>query len=263
MLGIYVLAFNVASWSTAVLSGAINGVAMPAFSRVGPDRQRMTDALSRGTRGVCLVALPVSALTWALAEPLVLTLYGGVWTDSVPVLRVLAVYGAMFVVVSLLSNLMVGSGRSAQTLVIQLVWISTLVPAIALGAAVSGLRGAAWAHVVIIVVVVVPLYLRGVRPLVLAGTRAVVRGAAPPLAAALVAAMAALLVGRVPDSAPLALLAGSLVGGVVYVLVAARMLADFLPLDRLGPLGAAVLWVAARQERLPVPRRTAHPIQEM
>jgi Polysaccharide biosynthesis protein len=49
-LGIYVLAFNLASWSMSMLAATINGVAMPAFSRVGQDQARLEAALHRSTR---------------------------------------------------------------------------------------------------------------------------------------------------------------------------------------------------------------------
>jgi hypothetical protein len=56
--------------------------------------------LHRSTRTACPLALPVATPTLALAEPLIVTLYGRTWEVVIPVLEILGVYGAVFVVVS-------------------------------------------------------------------------------------------------------------------------------------------------------------------
>jgi PST family polysaccharide transporter len=240
-LGIYMLAFNVASWAMAVLSAAINGVAMPAFSRVGHDRARLTSALGRSARAVALVALPISAMTLALAEPLIAILYGDQWDASVPVLAVLALYGAVFVVVSLLSNLLVGTGRTARTLAIQVLWILTLVPTMLLGVRLQGLQGVAWAHVAVVVVVVLPLYVVSVRRLADRVVRTLAVAVLPPALAAMIASSVAAGVSRVLDGALLQLLLGGLVGMTVYTVLTAAMLLDFIDAGRLGRAGGLLL----------------------
>jgi PST family polysaccharide transporter len=235
-LGVYMLAFNVASWSTAVLSAAINGVAMPAFSRVEDDPLLLQGALRRSARAVGLVALPITVLTLALAGPLVTTVYGGAWAASVPVLEVLAVYGGLFVVISLMSNLLVGRGHTAGTLTVQVVWIGALVPAMLLGSDRLGLRGVAWAHVVVLVLVVLPLYLWLVGRLVPRVVRTVASATAPPLVAAVAAGATAAAAAAVPAPSWVRLLVGGAVGGFTYLVVAAPLIGDFVAPARLGPL---------------------------
>jgi len=240
-LGVYMLAFNVASWSTAVLSAAINGVAMPAFSRVGDDPGRLAGALRRSARAVGLVALPITALTLALADPLVRTLYGGQWDASVPILGILAVYGAVFVLISLLSNLLVGRGHTGRALIIQVLWIGTLVPAMSLGARSDGLNGVAWAHVVVVTVVVLPLYLWSVAPLVSRVVRTMATAIVPPMVAAGGAALAAAVASAIPDGYVLQLLVGGTVGCLTYLVLSVSMLADFVDPARLGRVGAIMV----------------------
>ncbi|MDH2414819.1 oligosaccharide flippase family protein [Nocardioides sp. CER19] len=240
LLGVYLLAFNVCSWSMAVLSAAINGVAMPAFSRVGDDGDLLHAALRRSARAVSLVALPISVLTFALARPLVTTLYGGTWAASIPVLEVLSVYGGLFVVISLLSNLLVGRGRTARALVIQVAWILTLVPAMLVGSHLTGLRGVAWAHVAVLVAIVLPLYLWSVGQLVPRAVRAVAVATLPPLFTATVAGAAAAAAAALPGPPATRLLLGGLAGGATYVLLSAPMLADFVSPHRLGPLARLI-----------------------
>ncbi len=232
LLGTYALAFGVASWSTSMLSAAINGVAMPGFSRVGHDRALLERALARSTRAVCLLALPVATLTLALAEPLVLTLYGDRWRAAIPVLEILGLYGAMFVIVSLLSNLLVGLGRTRQVLLIQLAWIGTLAPAMLLGVHLDGVRGVAWAHVVVVLAVVLPAYVWTVSRHTSRVVRVILAAAGPPLAACLAAVAAVLLVRSRVDGPVLELLSGAAAGGLVYLLGAGRMLRDLAGMTR-------------------------------
>jgi PST family polysaccharide transporter len=231
-LGVYMLAFNVASWSTAVLSSAINGVAMPAFSRVWGDRDRLADALARSTRAVALVAFPMATMTYVMADPLVRVLYGARWSASAGVLEVLAVYGACFALVSLLSNLLVGSGRTGRALVIQVLWLVLLFPAMAVGARAGGIEGVAWAHVVVVVAVVLPALTVVVSPLVAGTATVLVRASVAPLLAALLAAVGAAVAVRLADGDLGRLAAGSAVGGAVYVLVAGRWLRELVVMGR-------------------------------
>jgi PST family polysaccharide transporter len=236
-LGVYMLAFNVSSWATAVLSGAINGVAMPGFSRVWGDRERLSLALGRSTRAVCLVAFVIAAMTYVLAEPLVRVLYGARWDEAAPVLEILAVYGGSFAVVSLLSNLLVGAGRTSRALVIQVVWLAALFPAMAFGARTGGLEGVAWAHVGVVVLVVLPAYAVAVSPLVNGLPGILGRAVVFPLTSAAVAAACAAVAMRVVDGPATQLLVGAGVGGVVYLAVAGRSLRAVATAGREGEVG--------------------------
>jgi lipopolysaccharide exporter len=227
-LGIYVLAFNVAGWATSILAAAINNVAMPAFSRVGEDPGALRAALHRSTRAVGLVGLPVACLTLVLAEPLVLTLYGEPWRAAIPVLEVLGLYGAVFVVVSLLSNLLVGTGHTTRVFLIQVAWLGVLVPAMLVGIHWQGVTGVAWAHVLVVVVLVLPLYLAMLSRQASGVHRVVARAVAPVLLACLAAGAAAGAVRYAFDIPPVQLLLGGVVGGVVYVACTWRLAAPFL-----------------------------------
>ena len=217
-LGTYVLAFNVASWPASLLGGMINNVSMPAFSRVKHDSELLKAAIARALRAVSLVVMPICALTMVIARPLILTLYGPQWIGSAEVLSVLSVYGAISIICVLFSNIIASMGQTRLLLVTQLVWISTLVPAMAIGVHRNGIAGAAIAHIAVIGPIVLPTYLlalkRSTRVRFTDLTRAITPG--------LLAASAAILAARVtiPHFAnPLVqLIAGLAAGGLVYVI---------------------------------------------
>ena len=150
-LGIYVLAFNVCSWSTSLLSGVINTISIPAFSRVKHDPDLLNKSIVTSVRAVSLIAMPMCSLIMVLARPLVLVLYGAKWLASASVLPVLVLYGLISIICVLFANMLVSVGKSKAVLVIQLVWLAELVPAMALGVRRDGILGAAIAHVIVIV----------------------------------------------------------------------------------------------------------------
>jgi lipopolysaccharide exporter len=221
LLGVYMLAFTVASWPYGVLGAVINSVSMPAFSRVKHDPGLLQNAMAAGVRGVSLVAMPMCGITIALARPIVLTLYGARWAAAANVLVILSLYGAVFIICLLFANMLTALGRTKFLLILQLIWIGTLVPAMALGVHKDGIVGAAYAHIAVIIPIVLPSYLLALKRVTGVRFTALGRAALPAVLASSAAGLAARGAAS-PFSSPLAqLLAGLAAGGVIYVICAA------------------------------------------
>jgi len=220
-LGAYVLAFTLASAPSLVIGVVINGMAMPAFTRVKGDPDRMKDAIANALRAVSLFLLPMCAIMLVLSRPLVYTLYGVKWAASVEVLSVLSVYGAISVICILFANILASLGKAKFILVVQLLWIGALVPAMALGVRGDGIVGAAMAHIVVIGPLVLPSYLFALRKA--GGIRFSALGKAvfPPLIAASAAALAARGAASQFTSPLLQLVTGLTAGGLIYAVAAA------------------------------------------
>jgi lipopolysaccharide exporter len=221
-LGIYMLAFTVASWPSGLLGGVINSVSMPAFSRVKHDPARLRDAMAASVRAVTLIVMPICGMMIALAHPLVRTVYGAKWHAVASVLPALAIYSAVFMLCLLFANMLTGLGRTRSLLVLQLIWIGTLVPAMLLGVHKDGILGAAYAHVAIIVPIVLPSYLLAIKRATGVRVTALGRAAIPALIGSSVAALAARVVASRFTSPLTELVAGLAAGGVVYATCAGR-----------------------------------------
>lgn len=255
-LGAYVLAFTVASLPGLLLGTVINNLAMPAFSRVKQDPDLLKRAMTTGLRAVSLVLLPMCGLMLVLARPLVLTLYGAKWTTSAHVLSILAIYGAVSIICVLFANMLTSLGRAKLILFVQLLWLGTLVPAMAFGIHRDGIVGAAIAHVAIIAPLVLPAYVfvlcraTGIR-LIKLGTAVL-----PPLLAAIAAALAAREAAGQFSKPVLQLAAGLAAGGLVYVLAAAPLGVGLLSREQAARLTALPVFrfyeAIARLLRIPV-----------
>jgi lipopolysaccharide exporter len=224
MLGIYVLAFNVATWSSTLLVGMLNTVSIPAFSRVKHDAAKLRGAMADSVRVVMLIAAPMCTLVMVLSRPLVLTLYGGRWAAAAIVLSILACYGLISVVGVLFSNMLAALGRSKLVLMVQLIWLAGLVPAMAIGVRKDGIVGAAIAHIVIIGPIVLPCYLIALKRATGVRVGLLAKAAFPPLAAAAAAAFLAWLTASAFKSPLVQLAAGLAAGGSFYVVVTAPQL---------------------------------------
>jgi len=257
-LGVYVLAFTVASWPYGVLGGVINSVAMPAFSRVKHDPALLKNAMAAGVRIVSLVTMPMCAMSLALARPIVLTVYGAKWLAAANVLVILSLYGAVFILCLLFANMLTALGRTKFLLIIQLIWIGTLVPAMVVGVHRNGIVGAAYAHVAVIIPIVLPSYLLVLKRLTGVRFTALGRAALPAVLASVAAALGAR--GAASQfSSPLAqLMAGLATGGVIYVICAGpQAIAAFAPTQRANRV-LRVYSSAARLVGLPSVGRAKH-----
>lgn len=226
-VGVYMIAFTVAGWSTTVLSSVLNGVVVPSFGRVLGNGRLFGSALESAVRLVALVAAPICVVTVVLARPLVETVFGTTWLDAAPVLAVLAAYGALFSVSLLFANVLVAVGATGRLLGIQAVWVAVLVPAMVIGIRVDGLVGAAWAHVATVAVVTLPLYVVAVRRSTGLDLRGLPRAVLGPVGAALVAGGFALVSRLLLGNPALALVVGGSLAVASYVVLTRSMIRPY------------------------------------
>ena len=244
-VGVYMIAFNVASWSTAVLSSVLNNVVVPAFGRVSGDKARLGKALGSASELVSLIAFPVGAMTLALSGPLIMTLFGQKWSEAAPVLAVLATYGVLYTFSLLFVNVLVATGKTLRLLLIQLVWIATLVPAIVVGVNFWNLVGVGWAHVVTIGLIALPAYLIAVLRVTRVRLSDLLRKITRPAVSATLAGGAAWLTSQLFETSWVSLVVGGLVGGLVYLIGVGPVIVQFLP-SRLVPARLPERWRSAK-----------------
>lgn len=89
-LGIYTESLFLAQVFVSKIVPPLNEVAFSAYARMQADRAAMAAAFARSVRIVMLAALPFYFGLAATAEPLVLTVLGDKWRETVPVVHLLA-----------------------------------------------------------------------------------------------------------------------------------------------------------------------------
>ena len=218
-LGVYLLAFTMASWPSALFNGMVTSVALPAFSRVRDDEERLPEYVTTVVSALGALALPISILTIVVARPAIVAIYGPRWSAAAPALAMLAIFGAVRVPTELFANVIVAFGKPRTLLYAQLLWLGALVPAMIVGVNEWGIKGAGIAHFVVAGALILPIYVAVVRALAGVSLWTLLRSVLPPLAASACAGIAAAIAVHMTHGVVAQLVFGLAAGLAAYVLL--------------------------------------------
>jgi PST family polysaccharide transporter len=157
-LGYYVLAFNLSSWPVSIFSQPLRSVAPAAFARLQDQPTRMNQAFTDVLKLLSAVALPSCLLLVGAATAIINFVYGSAWAPAAAVLSYLGVMAAARIFFELAYDFLVIKGKSQWILIVQIGWLTVLVPVLIVGARFGGLRGVAIAQAMVAVLVVLPAY---------------------------------------------------------------------------------------------------------
>jgi O-antigen/teichoic acid export membrane protein len=147
-LGFYTTAFTLSSFTGEQVTGVINDVAFPAYSRLQSDKPRLRNAYMRTFRVVVVVALPATAGLWFVGPQLVETLMGAKWLPMIPAFNVLLIWGLLRSLGATTSPLLFATGRPDINTKAHFASVVLLAAAIYPMTTHGGIVGAAWATVV-------------------------------------------------------------------------------------------------------------------
>ncbi len=145
-LGFYNRADTTAQFPSGILNGIVGRVAFPLFSRMAEEPARLGANLKRALQGVMLVNAPAMLGLAAVAEPLVLVLFGEQWRPAAPFLQVLCLVGLMMPFHMLNLQALMGLGRSDLFFRLEVIKKAISI-AILLAAAGFGAIAVAWGMV--------------------------------------------------------------------------------------------------------------------
>jgi teichuronic acid exporter len=113
-LGFFTRAESTRQVPLNVITGVVNRVALPAFSEIAGDLERLRESVRRALEGMMLVNIPLMLGTSAVAEPLVITLFGERWRPSISLLRILSLAGLFWPLHTVNLNALIALGRSRE-----------------------------------------------------------------------------------------------------------------------------------------------------
>jgi PST family polysaccharide transporter len=214
-LGLYLLAFNIASWPSNLLRVAVRRVSIPAFSQLATSPDRLNARFTEILQLLLTVTFPIAVLLGVLGSRVISIVYGERWVPAAAALLFLAGLSVVRVGLDLSYDYLIAVGRTRAVMWLQGLWLIALVPILVVGANLGGLRGAAAAHLVVAGVLMVPAFAITLRR---AGLPLRPVGMALRLPAAASAAMAVIVlaVDRALGADLPALLVGGTVGAIAY-----------------------------------------------
>lgn len=158
MLGLYVLAFNLASWPVTVFSQPLRSVAPAVLARLQHEPGIMQGAMTALLGVLTSLTLPMVVLLAAASGPIVRFVYGEPWAAAAAALYWLALLAGFRILFELIYDYLVVVGMTGSIMSTQLCWLAALVPALLLGSG-GGIAGVAMAQLLVVAVVVLPIYL--------------------------------------------------------------------------------------------------------
>lgn len=117
-LGPYTLASRVINISRDFVRAPLETVALPAFSKIQDERERLRNAFYKLTEVVGAVTIPTFFGLAALAPSFVPVIFGAQWSSSIPLIQILSLYGLATVPLSFGHPLMIAVGRPGACLML-------------------------------------------------------------------------------------------------------------------------------------------------
>ncbi len=214
-LGFYLLAFNISSWPSNLLTVAVRSVSIPAFSQLSTSPDRLNSRFTEILRLLLIITFPITILLGLLGSRVITIVYGDKWAFAAIPLLFLAGLSIVRVGLDFSYDYLVAVGETRSVLSLQALWVAALIPTLLVGADLSGIRGAAIAHLVVAVGLMTPAFAfmlhRAGLPL-----RPVGRALRLPVAAAAAMAVVVVVLDRVLVGDVQALLVVSACGVIVY-----------------------------------------------
>lgn len=149
-VGFYNRANSTQKLPITVVMGIVNRVAFSTFSQVSEDKARLARGLRQAQAMVMFVNIPLLVGVIILAEPLVLSLFGGQWMVCVPILQVLGLGGLILPLQSLNLNVLKAQGRADLNFKIA-IYKKIFAISLMITCSFYGIMAIAWAQVAIAV----------------------------------------------------------------------------------------------------------------
>ncbi len=163
-VGLYAFAYGLSMQVTQFFSGELSNVLFPSLSKLQDDPKRQMRACLRATRLLAFIALPLSLLQGALADPLVHLLFQPKWYPAIPVLQILSVGMAVRIVCGPSGNLMFSQSRFRTHMVLAIPYTLAFLALVTAGALLQSVAAVALAVTICFLVMDPILYWVAIRP---------------------------------------------------------------------------------------------------
>ncbi len=141
-LGLYSRAFNLLMLPVRQLNAPVSSVAIPAYSRIQAEPERLARYYLRTVNLVVWICAPVFAYLFVTADPVIVLLLGRKWVAAAPVFQILVVSAIGQVLLDTTVWLFVSMGKSAQFLKMMIVISPIVILSFAVGLP-FGIKGVA------------------------------------------------------------------------------------------------------------------------
>jgi O-antigen/teichoic acid export membrane protein len=142
-VGIYSMAESLANLPTGQITSIVTRVALPFFSKLQNDLERLNNALLRMTTGLALINYPIIIGMACVASELVPVVLGSQWLGVTLPLQILCLLGLLTTIDPLLNLALISTGRVNIAARYTTLCAVTIPSSVYLGSIMGGLNGVA------------------------------------------------------------------------------------------------------------------------
>jgi O-antigen/teichoic acid export membrane protein len=157
-LGLYNVASEIAALPATELIAPINRAVFPAYSMLSTQLSKLHEKFLEVFRFIAVISLPISIGLVCVADLAVQVLLGARWQAAVPMLQLFVVCGLTSSLQSNLILVIVALGKPKANTVMSASMLLLYLPAVVWASLHYGALGAAWVHLVMSVVLLIPLH---------------------------------------------------------------------------------------------------------
>lgn len=155
-LGIYVRAYSLMMLAVSQIAATVSSGMIPALAHAQGDEPRLRRMYLRAVGMTAFVAFPFMVGLSATAEAFMKTIYGAKWLDAIPILRLLALVGALQAVLNPVGWIFVSQGRTDRMVRIALITVPVIVVGFFVGATFHSAKAVAWSYVITNLIICIP-----------------------------------------------------------------------------------------------------------
>ncbi len=197
VVGVYYFGFRLAAQPLWILAGNFSNVLFPVLVHLKSNVARQADAALRASTLLSFCVMPLALLQAAVAGPLVISLFGQKWVESIPIIQLLSVGLALDAVSWVAGSLLNARGEFGAVLRYVMVQAPIFAVLVVGGALLGQAVGVAWA-VCVFYAITQPVFVAGAYRRIGITRRQVAVIYLHPMALAAVAIGAGVLVSMLP-----------------------------------------------------------------
>ena len=217
-LGFYQLGYNGGNLPENTIGATIGRVSFAWFSEIRDNYKHRQKAFHDLTLGLVATTLPFVVFLSVMAEDIVRVLYGDKWIPAIEIVRILAFLGGLRVFMNFFADIFAAIGKPILELRVFVIWFTALLPSLIVGTHLWGIVGAAFAHIFVSAVIIIPIVVRNLVnhdfPVKTTAKNSIIF-----VVGAICQAIASYSISKMIDQPFISLVLAGSVGGLVFILV--------------------------------------------
>lgn len=163
-LGIYNIAKQVIQRPFQAINPIITRVSLPIMAKVQTEKQRLKDIYIKTINYLCSLNFPIYFVIFLFSSEITIFIFGEKWVDAVPIVKILALWGAFYSIGNPVGSLLVSRGKVKWSFIWNVILSLYILFSIYLGS-FWGLEGVSWSLLFVSLSLIIPNWRFLVKPL--------------------------------------------------------------------------------------------------